>query len=178
MKNEFFEISAFQLKHDITSFGFVFKEKGKEGEFNRKKAEELGIPVGPLYAKLARGEKVKVNGKIFTPKQVMDYSKKREGRKIVFVSDTLPIKETIKEAKNSELLIHEATFLEKQEEKAKEAMHTTAKQAAEIAKKANAKKLALYHFSARNTSEKEIEEEGKKSFPNTIIPKEMETIIV
>lgn len=178
MKNDFFEVKAFPLKHDVPCFGFVFKEKNKEGEFNRKRAEELGIPVGPLYSKLAAGEKVKVNGKIFTPKQVMDYSKSREGRKIVFVSDTLPIKETIKEAKDAEILIHEATFLDKQADKALEAMHTTALEAAEIAKKAKVKKLALFHFSARNTSEQEILEEAQKVFKETIVPKEMETVIL
>jgi ribonuclease Z len=178
MKNEDFEVTAFLLKHEIPCFAFVFKEKNKIGEFNRKKAESLGIPVGPLYAKLARGEKVKVNGKTFTQKDVMDYSKKREGRKIVFVSDTMPSKEIIAEAKGAELLIHEATFLEKQKDKAHEAMHSTAYEAAKTAKAAKAKKLALFHFSARNNEEEEILEEAKKEFANTIIPKELETLIL
>ncbi len=178
IKNDFFEVKAFPLKHDVPCFGFVFKEKNKIGEFNRQKAEKLGIPPGPLYSKLAKGEKIKVNGKTFVQKDVMDYSKKREGRKIVIVADTTPIKETLLEAKNAELLIHEATFLEKQKEKAAEAMHSTAKEAAIIAKKANAKKLALFYFSARNTDEKEILEEAQKEFKETIVPKEMETIII
>jgi ribonuclease Z len=178
LKNEFFEIKAFSLKHEISCFGFVFKEADKVGEFNRKKAEELGIPVGPLYSKLASGEKVKVNGKTFTPKDVMDYTKKRMGRKVVFVSDTRPIKETILESKGAELLVHEATFLDKQKDKAIEAMHSTILEACEIAKKANVKKLALFHFSARNTEEKELNEEAQKGFTNTIIPKELETIIL
>ncbi|MCX6803002.1 MAG: ribonuclease Z [Candidatus Diapherotrites archaeon] len=178
MENEFFEVSAYPLNHEIPCYGFVFKEAGKKGEFDRKKAEILGIPPGPLYAKLVNGEKVKVGGKIFTQKDVMDYSKKREGRKIVFVSDTRPVKETETQAKNAELLIHEATFLETQKEKAIEAMHTTAKEAALVAKKAKAKKLALFHFSARNTEEKEILKEAQEVFKETIIPKELETIII
>ncbi len=178
IQNEFFTITAFPLKHEILCFGFVFKEADKEGEFNRKKAEALKIPVGPLYAKLAKGESVKVNGKTYKPKDVMDYTKKREGRKIVFVSDTRPIPETIKEAKDAELLIHEATFLDSQKDKAIEAMHTTATEACEIAKKAKCKKLALFHFSARNNDENEILEEAKKTFTNTIVPKQFETIIV
>jgi len=178
LKNESFEVKAFPLKHEIPCFGFVFKEADKVGEFNRKKAEALGIPVGPLYAKLVNGEKVKVNGKTFAPKDVMDYSKKREGRKIVIAADTRPVKETITEAKGAQLLVHEATFLDKQKDKAIEAMHSTALEAAEIAKKANVKKLALFHFSARNTSEEEIGSEAKKIFQNTIVPKELETIII
>lgn len=178
VKNEFFGVKAYPLKHDVACFGFVFKEKDKIGEFNREKAEKLGIPPGPLYAKLSKGEKVKINGKVFTQKDVMDYTKKREGRKIVIATDTIPVKETITEAKNADLLIHEATFLDKQKEKSIEAMHSTAKDASEIAKKANVKKLALFHFSARNTDEKEILQEALKIFKKTIVPKEMETIIL
>lgn len=178
LKNEFFEVSAFPLKHEIPCFGFVFKESDKKGEFDRAKAIKLGIPVGPMFAKLANGEKVKVNGKTFTEKDVLNYKKGRLGRKVVFVSDTLPIKETIIEAKSAVLLVHEATFLDKQSDKAKEALHSTALQAAQIAKKANVKKLALFHFSARNTNEEEILLEAKKEFKETIVPKELETIIL
>ncbi len=178
VENEFFSISAYPLKHEVPCYGFVFKEANKVGEFNRAKAEKLGIPVGPLYAKLASGEKIKVNGKTFTPKDVMDYTKKREGRKVTIVADTRPIKETINEAKGAELIIHEATFLDKQKDKAIEALHTTALEAAELAQKAKAKKLAIFHFSARNNNEEEILTEAKKIFPNTIIPKELEPIIL
>jgi len=178
MKNEFFEVSAFSLKHEIACYGFVFKEADKKGEFNRAKAEALGIPPGPLYSKLVNGEKVKVGAKTFTQKDVMDYTKKREGRKVVLVADTRPVKETVSEAKGAELLVHEATFLDKQKEKAIEALHSTAKEAGEIAKKAKVKKLALFHFSARNTEEAEILEEAKKEFANVIVSKELETIII
>lgn len=178
LKSEFFEVNAFPLKHEIPCFGFVFKETDKKGEFDRAKAIKLGIPVGPMFAKLANGEKVKINGKTFTEKDVMNYKKGRVGRKVVFVSDTLPIKETIAEAKGAVLLVHESTFLDKQKDKAKEAMHSTALDAAIIAKKAGAKKLALFHFSARNTSSEEILIEAQKEFKETIIPNELETIIV
>jgi len=180
LKNEELEIISFPLKHEIPCFGFLIKEKDKLGEFNRKKAENLGIPVGPLYAKLAAGEKVKVNGKTFTQKDVMDYSKKREGRKILFVSDTRALKEKDfpKNAKGAELLIHESTFIETQKQNAIESLHSTAKEAAIVAKTLKAKKLALFHFSARNSNEEEILSEAKKEFCETIIAKEMETIIV
>lgn len=178
IKNEFFEITAFPLKHEIPCFGFVFKESSKIGEFDRAKAEKLGIPPGPLYAKLVAGEKIKVNGKTFAQKDVMNYSKGREGRKVVIASDTRPVKETIAFSKGAELLIHEATFLDKQKDKAIISLHSTVLEAAEIAKKANVKKLALFHFSARNTADEELSSEAKKVFANTIIPEEFETITV
>lgn len=178
LQTELFEVKAFPLKHDVPCYGFVFKEKDKVGEFNRKKAEQLGIPVGPLYAKLAAGEKIKVNGKTFTQKDVMDYSKKREGRKIVVVADTRPVKETIEAAKKADLLVHESAFLETQKDKAVETLHSTALEAAQIAKKAQVKKLVLFHFSARNTEEKEIMDDAKKEFENVFVAKELETIII
>lgn len=178
LENELFTVNAFPLKHDTPCFGFSFKENDKVGEFNRKKAEKLGIPVGPLYAKLAAGEKIKLNGKTFTPKDIMDYTKKREGRKIVVVADTRPTKEAITAAKDATLLIHEATFVEKQKERAIETHHSTSLEAATIAKKSNAKKLALFHFSARNNEVEEILKEAKSVFENTIMPNELETLII
>ncbi|MDO8626878.1 MAG: MBL fold metallo-hydrolase, partial [Candidatus Diapherotrites archaeon] len=77
-----FEISTFKLKHSVTSYGFVFQEHGKVGEFQRQKALDLGIPIGPLFAKLASGETVEVDGKKIKPEQVMDYSKSKLGKKI------------------------------------------------------------------------------------------------
>ncbi len=178
LKNDFFEIKTFPLKHDILCNGFVLKEKDKLGEFDRKKAEKLGIPSGPLYAKLVAGKKVKINNKNFSQKDVMDYSKKRKGRKIVFVSDTRPTKAIVAQAENADLLIHESTFLEIHKEKASTAMHSTALEAAQTAKKAGVKKLFLFHFSARLNEEKEILAEAQKEFKQSEVAKEMQTITI
>jgi ribonuclease Z len=173
-----FQISAFQLKHNIPCFGFSFKENNKIGEFDRKKAEKLKIPSGPLYSKLVAGKKIKLNGKTFYQKDVMDYSKKREGRKIVYVADTRPVKESENAAKNADILVHEATFTEQFKQNALDTLHSTAKEAAEIAKNSKVKKLVLFHFSARNVPKEEIINETKKIFKNTIIAKDFETIII
>ncbi|MFA5357345.1 MAG: ribonuclease Z [archaeon] len=178
IKNEFLQISAFPLKHEIPCYGFVFKETEKIGAFDRKKAEKLGIPAGPLYSKLVAGEKIKLNGKTFTQKDVMDYSQKRAGRKIVIVSDTRPLKETILNAKDANILVHEATFIEEQKDKAIESLHSTALEAGEIAKKSCVKKLVLFHFSARNNDEKKILDEAKKMFKETIAAKDFDTISI
>ncbi len=178
LEEDLFEVKAFPLNHEIPCFGFVFQENDKKGEFNRKKAEALGIPAGPLYAKLVAGEKIKVGTKTFTQKDVMDYSKGRKGRKIVYVSDTLPVKESIGNAKGANILIHEATFIEEQSERAKESMHSTAKQAAQIAKKAGVKKLILMHFSARKNEEETILKEAKKEFKETIAARDFDTILL
>lgn len=176
LKNNFFEIRAFPLKHEIACYGFVFKEKDKEGKFDRKKAEKLGIPAGPLYSKLVSGKIVTINGKKFCKKDVFDYSKKRVGRKIVVISDTRPLKESITNGKNADIMIHESTHLEEQKERAIESFHSTAKEAAEIAKKACVKKLFLFHYSARNNDEKEFEKEARIVFKESFCVKDFDEI--
>ncbi|MCX6801325.1 MAG: ribonuclease Z [Candidatus Diapherotrites archaeon] len=178
LETKFFEVNAFPLKHDVRCHGFVFKENDKEGTFDRKRAEKLGIPPGPLYSRLVAGEKIKINGKTFSQKDVMDYSRKRSGRKIAIVSDTRPVKETVAQAKGADVLIHEATFIEEQKEKALESLHSTAFEAGEIAKKAKVKQLVLFHLSARNADEKKIFEDAKKAFGKTIVAKDLETISI
>ncbi len=176
LKEKSFEVKAFPLKHEIKCFGFVFKEKDLDGRFDKKKAEKNGIPEGPLYAKLVSGKTININGKKFSKKDVFDFSKKRIGRKIVVISDTRPVKESITHGKNADLMIHESTHLESQKDRAIESLHSTAKEAAEIAKKANVKKLFLFHYSARNKNEKEFEKEAKQVFSNTIAAKDFDTI--
>jgi len=178
LKGENFTINAYPLKHEISCYGFVFKEKDKEGTFDRKKAEKLGIPSGPLYAQLVAGKKVKINGKTFTKKDVINYSKKRVGRKILFVSDTRPVSQTIKFAKDADLLIHESTFLDEHKQNAIDSLHSTVTEACEIAKKAKVKQLALFHFSARIDDEKEIVSEAKKTFANTFVASDFDEILL
>jgi len=176
LKEDNFSVDAFSLKHEIACFGFVFQEKDKEGTFDRKKAEKLGIPSGPLYSQLVNGKKIKLNGKTFSKKDVMNYSKNRVGRKIVIVSDTRPLSTTIVKAKNADLLIHESTFLEEHKQNALDSLHSTTKEAAVIAKKAKVKKLALFHFSARLDNEKEILKEAQSVFKNSIVVKDFDEI--
>ncbi len=178
LKTKNYSITSFPLKHEIECWGFMFKEKDKIGEFNRKKAEKLKIPVGPLYAKLSEGKKIKVNGKTITPKQVMDYSKARKGRKISIVFDTIANNSYIKFIKESDLLIHESSFLEEKKERAKETLHSYAKQVGLIAKKAKVKKLYLIHISPRVKEFEKIANEAKTEFKESFVANDLETIKV
>ncbi len=178
LEEENFSLCAFPLKHGTPCFGFAFEEKGKKGEFQRKKAIEFGIPEGPLWGKLQKGETIKFGGKNFKPEQVMDFSKGRAGRKVSIVWDTLPHNSYYGEIKNSDLLVHEASFLESEAAFAKKTLHSTALQAAQAAKKTGAKKLVLTHFSSRYRSNNEIEKEAKKEFENTIAAKDLMELMV
>jgi len=173
LEEEKFFVEAFPLKHEVPCYGFVLKEKDKEGTFQRAKALKLGIPEGPLWSRLQKGEKVKVKGKIFRPEQVMDYSKGRKGKKLAIVMDTLPNKSYFKAIEGADLLVHESAFLEDLKDRALDTAHSTAKEAAEVAKKVKAKKLVLTHISPRYKSGKEIEKEAKSVFSASVVAEDL-----
>lgn len=168
-----FSINAVKLKHSIECFGFISKEKLPLGKFNKAKALKLGIPEGPLFRKLQEGNTITVNGKKFKPKDVLEPLKKKP-LSFAYIVDTIPTEHYAKSIKGVDLLIHEATFLEKEKERAKEALHSTAMQAAEVAKKARCKNLTLLHISSRYKDEKEIEAEAKTVFKNVHVAKDLE----
>ena len=173
LKKENFTIEALPLKHEISCFGYVFKETDTIGEFNRNKAMKLGVPVGPMFSELQKGKTIKVNGKTIKPEDVIDTTKGKTGLKISLIFDTLPAMSYFKEIENSDILIHEASFLNELASRAKETFHTTALQAGEIAKKTKAKKLILFHLSARHKENEKFENEARKEFHNVVVAKDL-----
>ncbi len=178
VKEENYSIKAFKLMHSTETYGFVFKEKDKIATFDRNKAIALGIKPGPLYAKLQRGEAIEMNGKIIKPADVMDFSKGRPGRKVSILLDTRPCKNAIEYIKNSDILIHDAAFLSSESSRAIETMHSTALEAAELAKQANCKKLYLINFSPRYRSAKKHLEEAKSIFQQAELAEELFCITI
>ena len=145
-----FYIRAFPLSHTKTCVGYTLEELDRPGEFNPQKAEELGIPRGPLWGKLQRGEEVtSADGKIVKPGDVM--GEKRSGRKFSFVTDPQYLPSIAREVQGSDLLICEGMFADDCEDQAKEKKHMTARQAATIARDANASRMAMIHYSPRYT---------------------------
>lgn len=145
-----FYIRAFPLSHTKTCVGYTLEELDRPGEFNPEKAESLGIPRGPLWGKLQRGEEVtSADGKIIRPGDVM--GEKRSGRKFSFVTDTQYLPSIAREVQGSDLLICEGMFADDCEDQAKEKKHMTARQAATIARDANASRMAMIHYSPRYT---------------------------
>ncbi len=172
-ERETFNVTAFKAKHEVPCYGYVFKEKDSLGKFNRKKALELGIPEGPLFSRLQKGEKVKVKGKTFSPEMVLDAGKKKIGKKVSIVPDTLPLNSCIKFIHESDVLVHESTFLEEHRARAKQTFHSTAKQAAEIAKKAECGKLFLTHLSARQKDSQKFENEARTVFAESTVAEDL-----
>jgi len=164
-------IHALKVDHNVPALGYCLEEKKRPGKFNKPKALKLGIPEGPLFSKLQKGQFIILdNGKKITSDMVLGHP--RDGRKIVISGDTKSISKMIEFSKNADVLIHEATFDSKLESIAIEYGHTTALQAAEIAKKANVSKLFLTHISPRYLDKKIIEDDARKIFKDSFVPKD------
>jgi len=166
-----YEIKIFPLEHRVFCLGYVFLEDNKPGKFNIEKARELGIPEGPLYGKLQKGEDILFNDKIIKSWEIM--GERIPGKKIVYCGDTRPGDEIIEMAMEADLLIYEGTFSPEEIERAKVSGHSTTLEAAELAQKAMVKQLILNHISSRYQDMEEILGESKKIFPNVIIAKDL-----
>ena len=145
-----FYIRAFPLEHTKTCVGYTLEELDRPGEFNPQKAQELGVPCGPLWSQLQQGFEVKAaDGTIIKPEQVL--GEKRSGRKFSFVTDTLYKSSIAPEVRGSDLLICEGMFEDELIDQAKEKKHMTASQAATIARDAQVRRMCMIHYSPRYT---------------------------
>ena len=170
-ENNKFLIHAAKANHSITAFSYLFEEKDKPGRFNVEKAKELGIPEGELWNKLQNGEDITNNEKIIKPEQVL--GQKRLGKKIGISGDTMPTKELEEFFNECDYLVFDSTFLDEEKQKAQDTCHSTAKQAAELAKKANVKNLILTHFSARYKDEIGHKTEAEQIHNSVITAKDL-----
>ena len=172
-----YKINIMRVKHGVPTLAYSLEEKMRPGKFNKPKALKLGIPEGPLFSKLQRGETIILkNGKKIKPNMVL--GPPRKGRKVVISGDTVPLSKMVDFAKDADVLIHEATFDSSLEDVSFEYGHTTAHQAAEIAKKANVDRLYLVHISPRYNNGENLEEEAKKIFENSFVPRDFQEINV
>jgi len=168
-------IRVLNVKHGVPTIAYSLEEKMRPGKFDKPKALKLGIPEGPLFSKLQHGKTITLkDGRKITPDRVL--GPPRKGRKIVISGDTVPIDKMIGFAKDADVLIHDATFDSTFEDISTEYGHSTASQAAEIAKKANVDKLFLTHISPRYLDGSTLEDDAQKIFKNTIVQKDFQEI--
>ncbi len=148
VRHEGFEIRAFPVEHTPASVGFALVEDDRLGRFDVELARRLGVPEGPAFGRLHRGEDVQLDdGSVVGATQVVGPT--RPGRILVYSGDTRPCEATVGAARGADLLVHEATFSEEEAERARETRHSTAREAATVAERAGARNLVLTHFSAR-----------------------------
>jgi len=147
-QGEGYHIETFATDHRIASVGYALVEDSRPGRFDVQAARAIGVPEGPLFGKLQRGETIQLpDGRRIKSEDVV--GKPRPGRKIVISGDTRPCDSTIAAAQNADLLIHEATFGDAEQARARETRHATAREAAIVAREAKTKRLILTHLSTR-----------------------------
>ncbi|MHA2393814.1 MAG: ribonuclease Z [Promethearchaeota archaeon] len=166
-ENPQYRIEAIKAEHTVIAYSYAIIENPRPGRFYPNKAESLEVPKGKLWHKLQHGETIKINNRRVYSSQVTDPPKK--GRKIVYSGDTKPNNELIRLSKNADVLIHESTFNQELGERAENDGHSTALQAAMIARESKVEKLVLTHISSRFPNPNILLDESKEIFSNTII---------
>jgi ribonuclease Z len=166
-------IAAFDVRHGSPSYGYAMIEDERPGRFDDAAARELGVTPGPDFGKLQHGEPVTGSKGEVRPEQVVGEA--RRGRKVVITGDTAPADMVRAVAHRADLLVHEATFLHEERERAQETGHSTALQAGEIADEVEVEMLALYHVSLRYGGA-ELRDEARAVFPNTIVPRDFDRV--
>ncbi len=173
-----FTVRTVPLKHTRVCVGYILEEQPRPGIFFPEKAVELGVPRGPLWSQLQRGESVELaDGRVVEPRDVMGDA--RRGRKFSYITDTLPIAGLAAEVENSDLLICEGMFERSLREAAYEKKHMTAEDAGKLASEAGGvRKMGLIHYSPRYTNRdlKLLEREARQLFPESFLTKDRQTI--
>jgi ribonuclease Z len=161
-----YAIEAFSVQHGTPAVGWALVEAPRLGRFDVDRARAMGIPEGPLFGRLHRGESVEVEGRVVHPDELV--GPPRPGRVVVYTGDTRPCDSVIARARGAQVLIHEATFGNDEEERARETFHSTAAEAAEVARAADVEQLYITHLSARYSDQPApLEEEARAVFPRT-----------
>lgn len=177
LKGEY-DVVVIPTDHRPDTVGYALVEHTRLGRFDPEKASQLGVPEGPLWGRLHRGEAVELDGGLIVKPEDL-VGPPRVGRTVVYSGDTRPTQAIVDAAGDCDLLIHEATFGEDEAARAQETGHSTARQAADVARAAGASRLALTHISARYSREApELLEQAQAVFPATVVAKDGMTIDV
>jgi ribonuclease Z len=168
-----YEVRSFPVEHKTRAYGYSVAEHERPGRFDPEAAEKLGVPSGPAFAALQRGEEVQGSNGPVVPSEVMGES--RAGRTIVITGDTAPCNATVEASHKADLLIHDASFAEEEAQRAVETAHSTVGQAAAVAREAEVKLLALVHISSRYHVG-EVKKEAEAVFEPTIAPRDFDVV--
>ncbi len=168
-----YSVAAFAVDHRVTAYGYALIEQERPGRFDEARARELGVAPGPDFGRLQAGETVSGASGEVLPEQVLGEA--RRGRKVVLAGDTAPCEMTAVVAHGADLLVHEATFAEEEDARARETGHSTARAAAELAARAEVQLLALNHVSQRYAGP-ELRDEARAVFERTIVPRDFDRV--
>ncbi len=173
---ESYSITAVRADHSVPTLAYIYQEPPRPGRFDKARALELGVPEGPMFRQLQKGEPVTIGDGTVEPSDVL--GPPRRGRKVVYSGDTRISAEIEEASSGADALVHEATLSEEMGERANEYAHATAAEAAALAKRAGVKQLYLVHISPRYKERDVLLEEACAEFGNTIIPDDLEAFKV
>lgn len=167
-----YRIRGTPVDHTLFCLAYALIEKERPGKFDKGKAGRLGVPEGPLFGRLQRGEEVTLpNGSVVKPKDVL--GPPRKGRRVVYAVDTRPCDGVVSLAQEADVLVHEGVFGEELREEANLRGHSTVAQAAEVARRAGVGRLVLTHISPRYKDVRGLLAEARAVFPPTVIARDL-----
>jgi ribonuclease Z len=176
LERDGYRLLVVPVAHGVAAVGYALAENPRPGRFDVEAADAIGVPSGPERGALQRGESITLaDGRVLTPDAVLGPA--RPGRTIVYSGDTAPSEVVQALAEHADVLVHEATFIEDERDRAAETMHSTALQAAELAHEADVRLLALTHVSPRYFGP-ELLREAREIFPNTVLPRDFDVVEV
>jgi ribonuclease Z len=169
-----YAIGCFAVDHGVSALGYSLVEAPRPGRFDVEAAERLGVPDGPERGLLQRGEGIVLaDGTTVLPEQVLGAP--RPGRKLTLSGDTAPAKSVVEAAEGADVLVHDATFCADERERAQETMHSTAADAALVARAAGVRLLVLTHLSSRYFG-RDVADEAREVFPDTVVPGDFDVV--
>lgn len=168
LSREGYDVRVFRTSHGTPSIGYALVEHERLGRFHPERARELGVPHGPLFGQLHRGDTIEVDGRVIRPADVV--GPPRPGRSVVYTGDTRPTRDIAAAAQGADLLIHDATFCNEEADRARATRHSTAREAAQLAERAGVRRLVLTHISARYAEDpRQLEREARAVFASSIV---------
>jgi len=174
LERDGYRIEAFHVAHGVSAIGYALVEEERPGRFDVAAADRLGVPSGPERGLLQHGEPVTLpDGTVVTPEHVLGAA--RPGRKVVVTGDTAPAASVVDASAGADVLVHEATFCAEERERARETLHSTAGEAALVAREAGVRMLALTHLSNRYAGP-DVAREARALFPATVVPRDFDVI--
>jgi ribonuclease Z len=174
LERDDYRLETFAVNHGVSAVGYRLVEDVRPGRFDVEVANSLGVPDGPERGSLQRGQAVTLgDGTVVTPEQVLGPA--RNGRTLVLTGDTAPAASVVEAAEGADVLVHEATFLADESDRARETLHSTAGEAALVAREAGVRLLALTHLSTRYFGH-EVVQEAREVFPDTVVPRDFDIV--
>ena len=163
-----YRVRALKVDHRVNALGYAIEEEGRPGRFDVEAAKRLGVPFGPLFGQLQKGQAVTLpDGTVVQPSQVLGEA--RGGRKLVISGDTRPCGAVREAARDADLLVHEATFGDDEQARALETRHSTAREAGRLAHEGLARRLVLTHFSSRHDVDpRPLVEQARQEFKGPV----------